>query len=83
MNSPNTPQRDDTGLFGALGKASIIGLHMVSGIIVGTGLGYLLDRWLDTFPLCAGIGFFFGIAAGFRNVWIDTKALIRQEADKK
>ncbi len=68
-----------TGTFDALGRASVIGLHMVSGIIVGAGLGYALDHWLDTFPWCSGAGLLFGIAAGFRNVWMDTKYLIRQE----
>ncbi len=68
-----------TGIFDAIGSASIIGLHMVSGIIVGGGLGYGLDHWLDTFPWCAGIGLILGIVAGFRNVWIDTQRLIRKE----
>ena len=71
-----------TGMFDALGRASVIGLHMVSGIIVGTGLGYGLDYWLGTFPWCSGAGLIFGIAAGFRNVWIDTKYLIRQEGNR-
>lgn len=75
----NKPSASGTGMFDALGRASVIGLHMVSGIIVGAGLGYGLDRWLDTFPWCSGVGLIFGIAAGFRNVWMDTKYLIRQE----
>lgn len=55
-----------------------MGLHMVSGIIVGTLMGYGLDRWLNTYPWCSGVGLVFGIGAGFRNVWVDARALIRQ-----
>ena len=75
----NKKMPSGTGTFDALGRASVIGLHMISGIIVGIGLGYALDYWLDTFPWCSGAGLLFGIAAGFRNVWMDTKYLIRQE----
>lgn len=66
------------GLLDAAGRASVMGLHMVSGIIVGTLMGYGLDRWLGTYPWCSGVGLVFGIGAGFRNLWVDAKALIRQ-----
>ena len=72
-------KKQTTGTFDALGRASIMGLHMVSGIIVGTLMGYGLDRWLDTFPWCSGIGLVFGVAAGFRNVWVDAQYLLKQE----
>ena len=74
------PQKTQkTGTFDALGRASTMGLHMVSGIFVGTLMGYGLDRWLDTFPWCSGVGLVFGVAAGFRNVWIDAQYLLKQE----
>ena len=69
---------DKQGLFDALGRASVMGLHMVSGIIVGCLLGYWLDRWLETSPWFAGAGQVLGIAAGFRNVWLDARILLRQ-----
>lgn len=78
---------DKQSLFDALGRASVMGLHMVSGIIVGCLLGYWLDKWLGTSPWCAGAGLIVGIAAGFRNVWVDARILLRQgeriDADKK
>lgn len=64
-----------------ISHASVIGLHFVSCIFVGALLGYYLDKWLGTWPLCAGIMFFLGIVAGFRNVYIDAKKLIA--ADKR
>ena len=39
-----TSKENKQGLFDSLGRASVMGLHMVSGIIVGCLLGY----WLDT-----------------------------------
>ena len=71
---------DAPGRFSLLGTASTVGMHMVSGPLVGGGLGWLADSWLDTWPWGAGIGLALGIAAGFRNVWIDARYLIRSDA---
>ena len=46
-----------------------IGVELVAALIVGVGLGYLLDNWLGTMPLMSLLGFFFGAAAGFLNVY--------------
>lgn len=81
-----------SGLFDALGRASVMGLHMVSGIIVGGLLGYWLDRTFDASPWFLLGGIVFGIGAGFRNLWLDAKILLRhgentserrKDADKK
>jgi ATP synthase protein I len=58
-----------------LSRAGTVGLHMVSGIIVGTAIGYGLDVWLDSFPWCSGIFMLLGIVSGFRNVYLDAKKL--------
>ncbi len=52
-----------------LGFAMRIGIELVAALIVGVGIGYVLDRWLETSPLFALLGFFFGAAAGFMNVY--------------
>ena len=39
-----TSKENKQGLFDSLGRASVMGLHMVSGIIVGCLLGYWLDK---------------------------------------
>ena len=70
------------GQIGLLGTASTMGLHMVSGPIVGGGLGWLVDKWLDSWPVGAGIGLLLGLAAGFRNVWIDARYLARSNAER-
>ncbi len=63
----------------ALSHAGTIGLHMVSGIAVGTLIGYGLDAWLETSPWLTGIFMVVGIVAGFKNVYVDTNKLVRSQ----
>ncbi|MDR1491013.1 MAG: AtpZ/AtpI family protein [Desulfovibrio sp.] len=67
-----------------LSLAGTIGLHMVSSVAVGVAIGYGLDYWLETYPWCSGIFMLLGIAAGFKNVYVDAKKLAaRQEQESK
>ena len=66
----------DKRYLNALSQAGTIGLHMVSGIVVGGGIGYGLDKWLETGPVCLLIFLAVGIAAGFKNVYVDTRRLL-------
>ena len=63
----------------ALSHAGTIGLHMVSGIAVGTLIGYGLDAWLETSPWLTGIFMVVGIVAGFKNVYVDTNKLVKSQ----
>ena len=62
----------------AMANTGVIGLHLVSGPAVGFAIGYGIDRWLGTNPWGKLIFLFIGIAAGFLNVYRDTKALLRK-----
>lgn len=64
-----------------LSRASLVGLHLVSGTFVGLLMGYFLDKWLHTKPWLTMIFLFFGIAAGFRNMYQEIKKI--QEDDSK
>ena len=66
----------DTRYLNALSHAGVIGLHLVSGIVVGALIGYGLDKWLKTSPACLLIFMAVGIVAGFKNVYVDTRRLI-------
>lgn len=61
-----------------LGGAGTIGLHMVSGPLVGFAIGYGLDMWLGTSPWLKIIFLIVGFGAGFKNVYDDTRKLLRQ-----
>ncbi len=58
--------------------AGTIGMHMVSGPIVGFAIGYGLDKWLGTDPWCKLAFFIIGIGAGFLNVHRDSQSLLRK-----
>lgn len=74
----NSALRARSSTFDMLATAGTIGLHMVSGPMVGFALGYGLDYWLDTGPWCKLAGFLLGIAAGFKNVYDDSRRLLRK-----
>ncbi len=61
----------------------VIGLHLVSGPIVGFAIGYGLDAWLGTGPLVQADILLTGILAGFLNVWRDTKRASGQNGKRK
>ena len=69
--------------------AGTIGLHMVSGTFVGFGLGWVMDhyakKWFDwnTWPWLTMGMLAIGIAAGFRNVYLDAKRFQRRETRDK
>lgn len=52
----------------AFGQGTRLALELVSGVLVGAGLGYLLDRWLGTTPWGMILLFMLGLAAGFMNL---------------
>jgi len=56
-----------------------IGTELVSGVLVGAGLGYLLDRLFGTSPVLLIMFLIFGGAAGFLNVYRFVK---KEEARK-
>ena len=46
-----------------------MGTDMVAATLIGLGMGYFLDGWLDTHPWMTLLFFLFGSAAGFRNMY--------------
>lgn len=72
----------DRTYLNALSQAGTIGLHMVSGIVVGTLIGWGIDKWLETSPWFTGIFLVIGIVAGFKNVYVDTRRLVRTQKEE-
>jgi len=58
-----------------MGVAVRIGVEIISAVGVGFGMGYFLDRWLDTTPLFMVILLVLGGAAGVMNAYRVVKGL--------
>lgn len=52
----------------AFGVAVRLVAELVSGLIIGAGIGWLLDRWLGTSPWLLVAFFILGAGAGLNNV---------------
>lgn len=80
MNNNNKHSENGNPLFGMLGTASTMGMHMISGPLVGGGLGYLCDTYLfNSYPIGLCIGVVLGVFAGFRNIYLDAKYIQKEE----
>jgi ATP synthase protein I len=51
-----------------IGGAFKLGTELVSAVLVGTIIGFILDTWFDTKPWLIILFFFLGSAAGILNV---------------
>ena len=60
-----------------------LGMLFPSGIIVGTLMGYFVDKWFHTDPWGKIIGFIFGAFAGGYNFYRDYKKLINKDDSGK
>ena len=63
----------------SLGALSAVGFSFVLAVVIGTVLGYILDRWLGTSPWLFLLCFFLGLAAGMRTVFRTVSAISRQD----
>ena len=71
------------GLLRTLGTLSTIGISVVVAIAIGVYVGLKLDKWLGTAPWFFFIFLFFGIVAGFRNIYIMTGKEIRRDDNNR
>ena len=60
--------RDNNQNTSFIGTAFKLGTELVSAVVVGTIIGFILDSWFDTKPWLIIIFFFLGSAAGIYNV---------------
>ncbi|QWV93226.1 AtpZ/AtpI family protein [Geomonas oryzisoli] len=69
-------------LLRTLGMVSTMGISFAVAIAIGVFVGLKLDQWLGTKPWFFFIFLFFGIAAGFRNIFILAGKELRDGGDK-
>ena len=65
----NRSAREDTGQMSGMARGMRIGTEFIAAILVGTGIGFLLDRFFGTKPWFLIIFMMLGMAAGFRNIY--------------
>ena len=70
-------------LLKTLGMVSSMGISVVVAIVIGIVIGRQLDKWFGTDPWFFFIFLFFGIVAGFRNIYIITKREINRDENGK
>ena len=75
-NSKITNNNQNTSF---MGSALKLGTELISAVLVGTIIGFILDSWFDTKPWLIIIFFFLGSAAGILNVIKTAKKM--QEKD--
>ena len=63
-----TPSRGDASQGQAMARGLKISAELIGGVVVGGGLGWLLDKWLGTFPWLFILFFLLGSAAGILNI---------------
>jgi ATP synthase protein I len=59
---------EDDAFRKGLALAGRVGVELVATTVLGAGLGYGLDRWLNTGPWFVIVGVFLGGAAGVLGI---------------
>ena len=62
-----------------IGQAFKLSTELVSAVVVGTIIGFILDSWFGTKPILIIVFFLFGAAAGIVNVFKAAKRMQREE----
>jgi ATP synthase protein I len=66
MASPDpTPRKRPNNTMQQVGMVMELPFTLIGFVLVGGGLGYLLDRWLHTSPFLLLLGGLIGFAGGF------------------
>ena len=65
LNTPNTKKNKESGA----GFGFKISTEIIAALVVGVGIGVIVDKYLGTKPFGLIIFFIFGALAGFLNVY--------------
>lgn len=66
-----------------MGAGLRIAVELLAAVMVGTGIGWMLDIWLGTRPWLLIVFFVVGSAAGFLNVYRTAKELDERAKARK
>jgi ATP synthase protein I len=85
MRMERTTDMDEEkkSLLKTLGMVSTMGISMAVAIVIGVFIGNYLDKWLGTKHWFFFIFLFFGIVAGFRNLYIIAGKELKDDGEGK
>ena len=63
-------EEKDRKLIRMLGVLSTVGITMVAATVIGLFIGLKLDKFFGTSPWLTALFLFFGLVAGFRNLFV-------------
>jgi ATP synthase protein I len=63
-----SPKPRDSDQGNAMARGLKVSAELIGGVVVGGGLGWILDKWLGTFPWLFILFFLLGSAAGMLNI---------------
>ena len=81
FNSPHIQMNKGSGFRQGLSIAFRLGTELTVAIMIGTVIGYALDRYFETKPWCLVIGLIMGGAAGCLNVYRAAKEITINNGD--
>jgi len=76
-------EEKDRKLFRTLGALSTVGITLVVSTVIGYYAGHYLDGRFGTTPWLTLTCLLFGIAAGFKNLYDQTRKLMDLDETKK
>lgn len=77
---PERPEEEHEGPSRrAMSLAFRVGVELAAALLVGGGIGWLLDAWLGTSPALLILFFFLGAAAGILNVFRAAREMMNRE----
>jgi ATP synthase protein I len=72
-------EEKDRKLFRVLGALSTVGITLVVATVIGYFIGHYLDGRFNTTPWLTLVFLLLGIAAGFKNLYDQTRRLMDQD----
>ena len=74
---PANPAQARFEAFRTFGELGSVGLSFVLALVIGTAVGWWLDRMTGWSPICFIVFFVLGLIAGIRNVYCTTKKFLK------
>jgi F0F1-type ATP synthase assembly protein I len=79
MDPTKGPGRDLSEAYGL----ATLGYTFGAAVVVFTGIGWLLDRWLGTIPIFTVVAALVGAVLGFLSVYFRIRRVTESERERK